>query len=185
MHLIGDNAAEILPIMFASLYRNSKTHWNRTIHGLVYNALKLFMEISPKLFDECTNRYKQNRQLEKKKQKEREETWAKLEGMARARLRTKTTDSAGIQPISSGGKEGKEGEDDTDDPNFLAQVQGAPEMDDKEVPVYQRIRRKSVLPVDTSVLTLLSHHRSLEDVLNNPKDDDNPDQEVTGDVPDA
>lgn len=89
INLIGDNAAVILPIMFSSLYKNSKTHWNRTIHGLVYNALKLFMEISPKLFDECTNKYKQSRQLyaffnssERKKQKDREDAWAKLEECA-------------------------------------------------------------------------------------------------------
>ncbi|ORZ33572.1 phosphatase 2A regulatory B subunit-domain-containing protein [Catenaria anguillulae PL171] len=62
VNLISENVSVILPIMFASLYRNSKSHWNRTIHGLVYNALKLFMEISPKLFDECTNKYKQQRQ---------------------------------------------------------------------------------------------------------------------------
>ena len=29
INLIGDNASVILPIMFSSLYRNSKTHWNR------------------------------------------------------------------------------------------------------------------------------------------------------------
>ena len=26
--------------MFPPLYRNSKSHWNKTIHGLIYNALK-------------------------------------------------------------------------------------------------------------------------------------------------
>ena len=80
VNLISENANVILPIIFASLYRNSKSHWNRfvrqharacyrflivnrrNIHGLVYNALKLFMEISPKLFDECTNNYKIGRQ---------------------------------------------------------------------------------------------------------------------------
>lgn len=29
MSLISDNAAKILPIMFPSLYRNSKSHWNK------------------------------------------------------------------------------------------------------------------------------------------------------------
>ncbi|KAI8425332.1 hypothetical protein MSG28_007104, partial [Choristoneura fumiferana] len=38
MSLISDNATHILPIMFPSLYRNTKSHWNKTIHGLVYNA---------------------------------------------------------------------------------------------------------------------------------------------------
>jgi serine/threonine-protein phosphatase 2A regulatory subunit B' len=86
--------------MFPALYKNSKTHWNRsisfylsfrTIHGLVYNALKLFMEMSPKLFDECTNQYKLSRQVydiyaltfrERKKQKDREDAWEKVESMA-------------------------------------------------------------------------------------------------------
>ncbi len=33
----------------------------RTIHGMVYNALKLFMEINPDLFEECQNNYKTSR----------------------------------------------------------------------------------------------------------------------------
>ena len=34
----------------------------RTIHGLIYNALKLFMEMNQKLFDDCTQQYKAERQ---------------------------------------------------------------------------------------------------------------------------
>jgi serine/threonine-protein phosphatase 2A regulatory subunit B' len=61
MSLICDNASVILPIMFPALYKNSKSHWNKTIHGLIYNALKLFMEMNQKLFDECTQQYKVRR----------------------------------------------------------------------------------------------------------------------------
>ena len=81
MNLISDNSAEILPIMFNALYRNSKSHWNkyenktlglicertkcvcRTIHGLIYNALKLFMEMNQKLFDECTSKFKADKAM--------------------------------------------------------------------------------------------------------------------------
>ena len=31
----------------------------RTIHGLIYNALKIFMEMNQKLFDECSIQYKE------------------------------------------------------------------------------------------------------------------------------
>ena len=31
----------------------------RTIQGLIYNALKLFMDMNQKLFDECTTRFKE------------------------------------------------------------------------------------------------------------------------------
>lgn len=33
MSLITENSTVILPIMFPALYNNSKTHWNKTIHG--------------------------------------------------------------------------------------------------------------------------------------------------------
>lgn len=63
MSLIAENSSIILPIMFPALYRNSKTHWNKTIHGLIYNALKLFMEMNQKLFDECNTKFKEEREL--------------------------------------------------------------------------------------------------------------------------
>ncbi|KAF6352137.1 protein phosphatase 2 regulatory subunit B'gamma [Rhinolophus ferrumequinum] len=84
MSLISDNAAKILPIMFPSLYRNSKSHWNKTIHGLIYNALKLFMEMNQKLFDDCTQQFKAEKLKEKLKMKEREEAWVKIENLAKA-----------------------------------------------------------------------------------------------------
>ena len=79
MSLISDNAATILPIMFPALYRNSKNHWNKTIHGLIYNALKLFMEMNQKLFDECTQKYKAERLKEKERLKQRQDAWSKVE----------------------------------------------------------------------------------------------------------
>jgi serine/threonine-protein phosphatase 2A regulatory subunit B' len=63
MSLITENSTVILPIMFPALYNNSKTHWNKTIHGLIYNAIKLFMEMNHKLFDECNFKFRNERQL--------------------------------------------------------------------------------------------------------------------------
>lgn len=79
MSLIEENSATIMPIMFPNLYRISKDHWNQTIIALVYNVLKAFMEMNSKLFDELTSNYKADRQKEKKKEKERDELWRKLE----------------------------------------------------------------------------------------------------------
>ncbi|XP_033245141.1 serine/threonine-protein phosphatase 2A 56 kDa regulatory subunit gamma isoform-like isoform X2 [Drosophila miranda] len=83
MSLIADNSAVILPIMFPALNRNSKTHWNKTIHGLIYNALKLFMEMDQRLFDECSKNYKQDKQMEREKLSHREELWQQVESLAR------------------------------------------------------------------------------------------------------
>lgn len=41
------------------------------------------MEMNQKLFDECSQKYKQDRQREKEKMKERDELWNKIEQNAR------------------------------------------------------------------------------------------------------
>ncbi|XP_076407504.1 serine/threonine-protein phosphatase 2A 56 kDa regulatory subunit gamma isoform isoform X3 [Peromyscus maniculatus bairdii] len=99
MSLISDNAAKILPIMFPSLYRNSKTHWNKTIHGLIYNALKLFMEMNQKLFDDCTQQFKAEKLKEKLKMKEREEAWVKIENLAKANPQYAVYSQASVMSI--------------------------------------------------------------------------------------
>ncbi|CAL8392090.1 unnamed protein product [Gadus morhua 'NCC'] len=79
LSLIEENIDQVLPIMFGSLYRISKEHWNPTIISLVYNVLKTLMEMNSTLFDELTASYKADRQREKKKEQEREELWEKLD----------------------------------------------------------------------------------------------------------
>jgi serine/threonine-protein phosphatase 2A regulatory subunit B' len=81
MSLIEENSTVVLTIMFPALYRISKEHWNQTIVALVYNVLKTFMEINSKLFDELTSNYKAERQKEKKREKDREDLWKRLDGL--------------------------------------------------------------------------------------------------------
>lgn len=88
LSLIEDNSERILPIMFGSLYRISKEHWNTTIVALVYNVLKTLMEMNGALFDELTTSYKAERQREKKKEQEREELWKNLEELRLQRSQT-------------------------------------------------------------------------------------------------
>lgn len=68
---------------FHSLNRFSIIYVNRTIHGLIYNALKLFMEMNHKLFDECSQKYKIEKQKEKEKLRDRDTAWMKIESKAR------------------------------------------------------------------------------------------------------
>uniref|UniRef100_A0A672Y975 Protein phosphatase 2, regulatory subunit B', beta n=1 Tax=Sphaeramia orbicularis TaxID=375764 RepID=A0A672Y975_9TELE len=58
LSLIEENCQVILPLVFATLYRVSKEHWNQTIVSLIYNVLKTFMEMNSKLFDDLTASYK-------------------------------------------------------------------------------------------------------------------------------
>lgn len=56
----------------------------RTIHGLVYNALKLFMDTNPALFEECTQRYQREVQSEAQRAETRRLQWEKIENLAKA-----------------------------------------------------------------------------------------------------
>jgi len=82
MSLIEENNQVIMPIMFPALYRISKEHWNQTIVALVYNVLKTFMEMNSRLFDDLTASYKADRQREKKRERERDDLWRKMQDLS-------------------------------------------------------------------------------------------------------
>uniref|UniRef100_A0A8C1MEG8 Serine/threonine protein phosphatase 2A regulatory subunit n=1 Tax=Cyprinus carpio TaxID=7962 RepID=A0A8C1MEG8_CYPCA len=163
MSLISDNAARILPIMFPALYRNSKSHWNKTIHGLIYNALKLFMEMNQKLFDDCTQQFRAEKNKEKAKLKEREEAWMKIESLARSNPQVSLSRTAG-DPV----------EMETDGP-FIEDVQmlkktvqaRAIQMSREQRKERPLVRRKSDLPQDSFTNKALETHRRAEDMLTN------------------
>uniref|UniRef100_A0A8C4PWN0 Serine/threonine protein phosphatase 2A regulatory subunit n=1 Tax=Eptatretus burgeri TaxID=7764 RepID=A0A8C4PWN0_EPTBU len=79
LSLVDENSNIVLPIMFGSLYRVSKEHWNQTIVGLVYNVMKTMMDMNGQLFGDLTASYNSERQREKKKEQERDELWKRLE----------------------------------------------------------------------------------------------------------
>ncbi|EEA24087.1 serine/threonine-protein phosphatase 2A 56 kDa regulatory subunit delta isoform [Talaromyces marneffei ATCC 18224] len=91
-NLVSDNVETILPIMFAPLYENSKGHWNRTIHSMVYNAMKLFMEINPQLFDECSQEYNEHQSGADEREQARRRRWEVLAEKAEKRKQGLLTD---------------------------------------------------------------------------------------------
>ncbi|CAK5024221.1 unnamed protein product [Meloidogyne enterolobii] len=80
--LISENVQQLLPIMFPALYRNSRNHWNKTIHGLIYNTLKLFMEEDQKLFDCCVQNFSKLKDSEDSEVEEKQRKWQQLEEIA-------------------------------------------------------------------------------------------------------
>ncbi|EJD52951.1 protein phosphatase 2A regulatory B subunit [Auricularia subglabra TFB-10046 SS5] len=196
VNLMSDNLGVILPILFPALYQNSKTHWNRTIHGMVYNALKLFMEINPELFEDCLQNYKQSRIEEHEHLARRYDNWQKMREVAiehASALKKPCPDSvldASYPPpppeddpdisdiaidLSAAVIEAEAAEVNLDDSGGIERVPAAdigideprrpfPETLNDPAPVGQspHVRRKSVLPVDPSVIRDLQAHRSLD-----------------------
>ncbi|KAK4698820.1 serine/threonine-protein phosphatase 2A regulatory subunit B', partial [Phenoliferia sp. Uapishka_3] len=208
VNLIGENIHVVLPIVFTSLYVNSNGHWNRQIHTLAYNALRLLMEINAEVFEQCTQAFKRSRQTEKARQKVREDKWLRLRAAA---LRNKSDTTplpesltmASIMPEGTynplqeasldmiDGKFGDEMDDEqaplqiSPPPGPHEQLQHEPqqhqmmESDDghadlpeafpetarRQVPgpgpnMQPHVRRKSVIPLDASILKELASHKS-------------------------
>uniref|UniRef100_A0A182JUI9 Zinc finger protein Xfin n=1 Tax=Anopheles christyi TaxID=43041 RepID=A0A182JUI9_9DIPT len=106
MSLISENSKVIMPIMFPALYSNSKSHWNKTIHGLIYNAIKLFMEMNQLLFDECNRKYQAEQETEQEKLAQRDALWQQMEDLAalnsKLSLNDDTTSSNGDHQSGNG-----------------------------------------------------------------------------------
>lgn len=182
VNLMADNASVILPIMFASLYKNSKMHWNRTIHGLVYNALKIFMDMDPALFDQCVSKFKLSRKVEAKQQERREQFWKAVE--QRAKTNSERLILNGSFPAANNGEldpDAMEIDYPNEDTGGMAMEDDREHLDVLEAdlhqssdpkPIFQMFRRKSVLPIDEQVIQELSLHKSLADVI--PKLEDDP-----------
>ncbi|KAI5741450.1 hypothetical protein M8J76_013760 [Diaphorina citri] len=168
MNLITDNATVIVPIMFPALYRNSKTHWNKTIHGLIYNALKLFMEMNQKLFDECSQKYREERQREKERMRDRDLTWSRVEALAMKNPHYKPSlcnSSSSSQEYLGG--EGEEGDGSLDREKIENEAYEVKKVRNKEKPL---LRRKSELPHDTYTVRALSDHKRADEFLPTPPD---------------
>jgi len=77
--LINASRRELFPIVLASLYNNSKHHWNSAVHGLTFNVLKLLMEADPPLFDECSASNRHRNEMQELEREQRIERWSQLQ----------------------------------------------------------------------------------------------------------
>lgn len=81
-NLIKQNRRVILPIIFPSLERNARDHWNQAVQSLTLNVRKIFSDIDSELFDECLLKFQEDEAQEKEIKSKREATWKRLEEIA-------------------------------------------------------------------------------------------------------
>lgn len=174
LDLMQHNAKKVIPIMFYSLYRNSKTHWNRTIHGLVYNALRCFQTIDHELFDKEMKATKAKQQHEKIQLTTRETNWKMIEqeaeknakyplfaerlGLVADSIRCQHIGSESTLKIAPAADQRQE--EAASVPKTINNQEATQTGDNRS-----RLRRKSILPQDIEVIHALERHRSLEDMV--------------------
>jgi serine/threonine-protein phosphatase 2A regulatory subunit B' len=76
---------------------------------MVYNAMKLFMEVNPQLFDDCSHDYAESQNNATQRQQSRQDRWDKLAKIAESRqngtsekLATDLTRMDDSDPLSQG-----------------------------------------------------------------------------------
>lgn len=82
LSLISDNVQTILPIVFPALHIDPNTHWNKTIHGLIYNALKLSTQMNQRLFHSLVQEHESEMELSKSLKEDSSQKWLKIKEMA-------------------------------------------------------------------------------------------------------
>ena len=80
--LIAQQREHILPVVFGALYTNSRSHWNSTVHGLTCNVVKLFMEMDPKLFDDCSAKFQEEQKGRVADARKKQQDWEEIEAVA-------------------------------------------------------------------------------------------------------
>jgi serine/threonine-protein phosphatase 2A regulatory subunit B' len=81
-NLIRQNRKDILPIIFPSLEKNGRNHWNQVVQSLTLNVRKIFSDVDPELFEECLRQFQEDEAKMEEKQKKHEATWKHLEEFA-------------------------------------------------------------------------------------------------------
>ncbi|KAJ9538855.1 hypothetical protein OSB04_031588 [Centaurea solstitialis] len=81
-HLIMCNRQVIMPIVFSSLQRNSKNHWNRTVFNLTQNVMKMFHEVDEPLVVSCQGKFEEESSATAVVAERRRLTWESLEKAA-------------------------------------------------------------------------------------------------------
>ncbi|KAE8697444.1 Serine/threonine protein phosphatase 2A 59 kDa regulatory subunit B' zeta isoform [Hibiscus syriacus] len=82
VNLIKQNRNVILPIIFPSLEKNARNHWNQAVQSLTLNVRKIFSDTDPELFEECLRKFVEDEERENEVKSKRGATWKRLEEIA-------------------------------------------------------------------------------------------------------
>ncbi|KAL3624309.1 hypothetical protein CASFOL_033125 [Castilleja foliolosa] len=86
-NLMKQNRNVIVPIIFPSLEKNSRSHWNQAVLSLTVNVRKILSDFDPELFEECLLKFQEDEAQEEETKKKREAIWRRLEDIATMKVR--------------------------------------------------------------------------------------------------
>ena len=90
-NLIRQNRSVLLPIIFPSLEKNGRNHWNQVVQSLTLNVRKIFSDADPGLFEECMRQFEEDEAKMEETQKKHEAAWKHLEDIAAVKAASSET----------------------------------------------------------------------------------------------
>ncbi|KAK9463169.1 phosphatase 2A regulatory B subunit-domain-containing protein [Lipomyces oligophaga] len=97
--LMSENVEVTMPIMFPALYRMTRSHWNRTIHAMVCNAIRMFMDLNSALFEECAALYRETEETADAREERRQQLWKQVENTARQNALASGKEMPPVEPL--------------------------------------------------------------------------------------
>lgn len=70
------------------VHNSATANWNKTIHGLAFNALKVFMDYNLSLYEHCTTLYHQSLAEQRVREAARKDGWKKIEEFVATKIKT-------------------------------------------------------------------------------------------------
>lgn len=161
-NLIRSRVEEVLKIVLPVLSKHAKSHWNRNVQILIFNAIDRFMSIDSVLFDDCVAALPE----QEKKSLERKQIllacWRQLDAKvgssgedvkARDQLYSLLKGDVGTDIIDPESLSTTETADISDDTTYIVNSTTNPNAN----PLINT-RRKSILPVDSNVYQELANY---------------------------
>jgi serine/threonine-protein phosphatase 2A regulatory subunit B' len=153
LQLLQQEAEILMPIVCPTLFKFSKAHWNKSIHQLIFNALKILMDINANVFEHCSKQYQALVQQHAQRNADRAGKWEQLQRIAKK------------NPISCKFEQHALALSEVDDCFSTAELEEALRSvgrsgTERSSMVNSKLRRKSFLPTDPLVAQALQAHEA-------------------------
>ncbi|KAF7232988.1 hypothetical protein EG68_09182 [Paragonimus skrjabini miyazakii] len=81
--MMSENVREIVPLIYKSLMQ-AKNHWNKTVHGLVSQAINWAIEINQKVVEDSAKKIAIEQKTEMENRRKQVDKWSRVEKAAQA-----------------------------------------------------------------------------------------------------
>jgi serine/threonine-protein phosphatase 2A regulatory subunit B' len=99
--MISQNRQVILPLIYPSLERNTRSHWNQSVLNVTMNVRKMFLDMDERLLLSCQSSFEEEEEKQAATEERRWLMWEQLERSAAPGYQPVIADTSFPSPPSS------------------------------------------------------------------------------------